>query len=60
MGQTQRDPETAWLRIKETRHLGKRSRGVAQTFGFVGGNGPVAQKIDAERLDLELGEKRLK
>lgn len=29
-GMTQRDPETAWLRIKETRHLGKRSRGVAQ------------------------------
>lgn len=29
-GQNQRDPETAWLRIKETRHLGKRSRGVAQ------------------------------
>jgi ribonuclease D len=29
-GQVQRDPETAWLRIKETRHLGKRSRGVAQ------------------------------
>ena len=29
-GLAQRDPETAWLRIKETRHLGKRSRGVAQ------------------------------
>ncbi|MGI9621506.1 MAG: ribonuclease D [Acidimicrobiales bacterium] len=29
-GRDQRDPETAWLRIKETRHLGKRSRGVAQ------------------------------
>lgn len=29
-GHNQRDPETAWLRIKETRHLGKRSRGVAQ------------------------------
>ncbi len=29
-GQVQRDPESAWLRIKETRHLGKRSRGVAQ------------------------------
>ena len=29
-GRTQRDPETAWLKIKETRHLGKRSRGVAQ------------------------------
>lgn len=26
----ERDPETAWLRIKETRHLGRRSRGVAQ------------------------------
>lgn len=29
-GYTQREPETAWLKIKETRHLGKRSRGVAQ------------------------------
>ncbi len=29
-GQNQRDPETAWLRIKETRHLGRRGRGVAQ------------------------------
>lgn len=29
-GHVQRDPEGAWLRIKETRHLGKRSRGVAQ------------------------------
>ena len=29
-GHNQRDPEAAWLRIKETRHLGKRSRGVAQ------------------------------
>lgn len=29
-GHNQRDAETAWLRIKETRHLGKRSRGVAQ------------------------------
>ncbi len=29
-GLSQRDPETAWLRIKETRHLGRRSRGVAQ------------------------------
>ncbi|MFV2039816.1 MAG: ribonuclease D [Acidimicrobiales bacterium] len=29
-GRTERDPETAWLKIKETRHLGKRSRGVAQ------------------------------
>jgi len=29
-GKAQRDPETAWLKIKETRHLGKRSRGVAQ------------------------------
>jgi len=29
-GRSQRDPETAWLKIKETRHLGKRSRGVAQ------------------------------
>lgn len=29
-GKIERDPEAAWLRIKETRHLGKRSRGVAQ------------------------------
>ncbi len=26
----ERDPATAWLKIKETRHLGRRSRGVAQ------------------------------
>jgi ribonuclease D len=26
----ERDPATAWLKIKETRHLGRKSRGVAQ------------------------------
>jgi ribonuclease D len=26
----ERDPETAWLKIKETRHLGRTARGVAQ------------------------------
>ncbi len=29
-GRTERDPAVAWLKIKETRHLGKKSRGVAQ------------------------------
>ncbi len=31
-GHTQRDPAQAWLKIKETRHLSARSRGVAQAL----------------------------
>ena len=29
----QRDPEQAWLRIKEVRHLNKKARGIAQSVG---------------------------
>ena len=29
----QRDPEHAWLRIKEVRHLNKKARGIAQSVG---------------------------
>jgi len=31
-GQTQRDPEQAWLKIKESRHLSAKGRGVAQAL----------------------------
>jgi len=43
-GRIQRDPAVAWLKIKETRHLGKKSRGVAQAVA-------EWREIRASRLD---------